>query len=110
MNAETASTDEQRQRGLMFRKTLAPDAGMIFVWNQDTSEGFWMKNTLVPLSVAFVDAGGTIIDIQDMAPQTEDVHYSPRPYRYAIEANQGYFAARGIAAGDRAVAQPGAQH
>ena len=101
MNAETASTPSQRETGLMYRKVLPSNSGMIFVWNTDTSDRFWMKNTFIPLSVAFVDSSGEIIDIQAMAPQTEDLHASPRPYRYAIEANQGYFVAKGIGPGDR---------
>lgn len=101
MNAETAATPDQRQSGLMYRRDLPLDAGMVFIWSDDTGDGFWMKNTYIPLSVAFVDSSGTIIGIQDMAPLTEDLHFSPHPYRYAIEANQGYFASRHISAGGR---------
>jgi uncharacterized membrane protein (UPF0127 family) len=73
---------------------------MLFVWPEDTASGFWMKDTLIPLSIAFIDAGGKIVGIQDMQPLDETLHHSPSPYRYAVEANQGWFAERGIAVGD----------
>ena len=75
---------------------------MLFVFPNDTSAAFWMKDTLIPLSIAFVKADGTIVHIEDMQPQTETNHYSTEPYRYAIEANVGWFAAQGISAGDKA--------
>jgi len=100
---EVADSAEERAQGLMRRESLPEDTGMLFVWPEDTESGFWMKDTLVPLSIAFVDAGGTIVDIQDMAPLDETLHYSASPYRYAIEAGQGWFAENGIAVGDRVV-------
>ena len=97
---EIADTPEERARGLMNRESLPEDAGMLFVWPEDTASGFWMKDTVIPLSIAFIDAGGKIVGIQDMQPLDETLHHSPSPYRYAVEANQGWFAERGIAAGD----------
>ncbi len=76
---------------------------MLFVFPSDTSAAFWMKDTLIPLSIAFVKADGTIVHIEDMEPRTETNHHSTEPYRYAIEANVGWFAARGISVGDKAV-------
>ncbi len=84
----------------MFRESLAEDAGMLFVFERETEAGFWMKNTLVPLSIAFISAGGVILHIEDMEPLTENLHYSPQPYRYAVEANQGWFARNSIGVGD----------
>lgn len=97
---EVADTPEERSVGLMNRESLAEDAGMLFIWPEDTGSGFWMKDTLIPLSVAFIDAEGVIVDIQDMQPLDETLHQSPAPYRYAVEANQGWFAGHGIEPGD----------
>ncbi len=100
LEVEVASTPEERRRGLMSRPSLAPDAGMLFVFPEDSGSAFWMKDTLIPLSIAFISADGRVIDIQDMRPLDETLHYSPEPYRYAIEANQGWFEAHGVQAGD----------
>ncbi len=80
----------------MNRTSLAPDDGMVFVWDGDVREGFWMKNTLIPLSVAFISGNGTIVDIEDMAPLTLTDHRPAVPYRYAVEANQGFFSRNDI--------------
>ncbi len=85
----------------MDRTSLSPDDGMIFIWGHDVREGFWMKDTLIPLSVAFVAADGMIVNIQDMAPLTLDDHRPPVPYRYAVEANQGFFPRHSIQAGNK---------
>ena len=98
---EVADTAEERAKGLMGRESLPADRGMLFDFQEPTQAGFWMKNTLIPLSIAFVDGDGTIVHIEDMQPETEDIHASPKPYRYAIEVNQGWYAAHGISAGDR---------
>lgn len=98
--AEIADEDAERSRGLMFRESLPEDAGMIFVYQNDHNGGFFMKNTLIPLSIAFVAADGTIIDIQDMEPETLDTHRPDDSYRYAIEVNQGWYERNGIAVGD----------
>ncbi|MEM7736107.1 MAG: DUF192 domain-containing protein [Deinococcota bacterium] len=107
---EVASTSGERQRGLMFRTSMPEDSGMMFVFEGDRTGGFWMYNTFLPLSIAYIDGDGVIVTIRDMQPcagrtQTEcsqeAAAYLPTaPYRYALEVNQGYFAARGIEAGD----------
>ncbi len=102
LDVEVARTEAERSRGLMHRSELAADSGMIFVWEHPTQGGFWMKDTLIPLSIAFIAADGTIIDIQNMEPQTLVSHSPGRPYNYAIEVNWGYFTENGIEPGDRA--------
>jgi len=97
---EIARTPEQHARGLMFRPSLPDDQGMLFIFGSQSSEGFWMHNTLIPLSVAFIDRDGTILDIQDMQPQTDDVHPPAKPYWYALEVNQGWYARNGVKVGD----------
>jgi hypothetical protein len=98
---ELARTAGERSRGLMFREELAEDGGMLFVYEEDTEAGFWMKDTLIPLSIAFIAADGTILDIQDMEPLSEDTHRPPEPYRYALEVNQGWFREHGLGREDR---------
>ena len=101
IEAEVAASDAQRQQGLMHRKELPAQAGMLFVFPQDNTHCMWMRNTLLPLSVAFVDAQGAIINIEDMQPQTENNHCARKPARYALEMNLGWFAQRGIKPGTR---------
>lgn len=101
IEAEVAATDSHRQTGLMNRRSMAQQRGMLFVFAEENTHCMWMRNTLLPLSVAFVDAGGNIINIEDMQPQTEDNHCARRPARYALEMNRGWFAQRGIAAGSK---------
>lgn len=98
---QVASTRAQQERGLMFVGELPADRGMLFVFSEPTSLGFWMRDTTVPLSVAWLTADRVVIDVQDMQPLSEDVHRSPRPYRLAVEANRGWFAAHGAHPGDR---------
>ena len=74
---------------------------MLFIFSGDTEAGFWMKDTLIPLSIAFIAADGTILDVQEMEPLSEDKHRPPAPYRYALEVNQGWFEERGFGTGDR---------
>lgn len=97
---EIADTPEERRVGLMNRETLPAGAGMLFLFPEDTEAGFWMKDTLVPLSIAFIDSAGQIIDIQDMEPLDETLHNPPGPYKYALEANQGWYDDNGIEVGD----------
>jgi len=99
IHAEVAGDMASRSQGLMFRKSLGPNAGMVFIFDEEAQHCMWMKNTLVPLSVAFLDASGTIINIEDMAPQTEDTHCARRPARYALEMARGWFASRGVKPG-----------
>lgn len=98
---EVANTELEREQGLMYRKSLDADSGMVFVWTQPVLESFWMENTYIPLSVAFLGADGRIQVIQDMAPLTTDLHTPARPYLYAIETNQGLFKKYGIGVGDK---------
>lgn len=101
LNAEIADDPEERQIGLMFRESLGEDFGMIFIWPQDTNSGFWMQNTLIPLTIAFVRADGTIIAFEDMEPETTELHTSPEPFRYAVEANQHWFEDNKVKVGDK---------
>lgn len=91
IRAEIVDTDTSRRTGLMHRKHLAPDAGMLFIFEQADYHCFWMKNTLIPLSIAFVDADNIIIDIQDMQPHSLDSHCPAKPAAQALEMNQGWF-------------------
>ena len=97
--AEVAATDNSRTTGLMHRRMLPENRGMLFVFPYPSPLNFWMMNTYVPLSIAFLDESGAIINIADMKPLTTDPHPSTRPARYALEMNQGWFAKRGIKAG-----------
>ena len=101
IDAQLAATSEQRQVGLMFRKDMPQHEGMIFVFEQASQQCFWMKNTLLPLSAAFVADDGTIVNIEDMKPQTLDSHCSAKPVRYVLEMNKGWFAKKGIKAGSK---------
>jgi len=98
IDAEVASDDAARARGLMFRQSLGASEGMLFVFARRDTQCFWMRNTVIPLSIAFLDDDGTVINVADMAAQTDTAHCSAQPVRYALEMNQGWFAARGIAA------------
>ncbi|MDQ2806166.1 MAG: DUF192 domain-containing protein [Chloroflexota bacterium] len=97
---EIADTPIRQERGLMNRTTMAEDQGMIFVFPAATDVAFWMHDTLLPLSIAFIDANRRIVDLQDMQPLDETLHSSAQPYVYALEVNQGYFRRHGIAVGD----------
>jgi uncharacterized membrane protein (UPF0127 family) len=99
IEAEVAASDQNRQIGLMNRAAMAPQRGMLFVFPQENTHCMWMRNTLIPLSVAFLDAEGTIINIENMQPQTENNHCAKVPARYALEMNLGWFAQRGIKPG-----------
>ncbi len=101
IQAEVASNDATRAKGLMHRKELAPNSGMLFVFEQPNVQCFWMRNTLIPLSIAFILDDGTIANIADMAPMTENSHCSVAPVRYTLEMEQGWFAKRGITAGKK---------
>ena len=100
VSVDVARTDAQREHGLMGRRDLGPRDGMIFVFDRDDHLAFWMKNTPTPLSIAFVSAGGRILQIEDMQPFSETVIRSRLSARYALEMKQGAFAALGIREGD----------
>ncbi len=108
MLVEIADTPEARGLGLMFRPSLDPDAGMLFDFGEETTSSFWMANTILPLSIAFIQADGTIIDIEDMQPLDTTSVGPGAPYWYALETNQGYFRAHNITPGDK-VTLPGEQ-
>lgn len=97
--AEVAANDGVRMQGLMYRRMLPENRGMLFVFREVAQHSMWMMNTYVPLSVAFIDENGIIVNIADMEPQTRDTHAAARPVRYALEANRGWFKKRGIKAG-----------
>jgi len=99
IRAELAYTFETRAQGLMFRKSLGPNEGMLFVFPQAEPHCMWMKNTLIPLSVAFIDEKGRIVSISEMRPQTETSHCAAAPAKFALEMNRGWFAAKGLKAG-----------
>jgi uncharacterized membrane protein (UPF0127 family) len=106
IRAQVAQTPEQREIGLMFRKSMASNDGMLFIFEAPATQCFWMKNTLIPLAVAFVGDDGTIINLDEMKPQTLDPHCSTQPARYVLEMNQGWFTKRGIKAGSKLTGQP----
>ena len=97
--AEVAYTDPTRSQGLMYRRMLPENRGMLFVFRETALHAMWMMNTNVPLSVAFLDPKGVIINIEDMEPQTQDTHPALKPAKYALEMNKGWFAKRGIKPG-----------
>ena len=99
VEAEVAATLDTRMSGLMQRTLMAPQRGMLFVFPEVAKHCMWMRNTLLPLSVAFLDEKGRIINIEDMQPQTEDNHCATAPARYALEMNLGWFKSRGLGAG-----------
>lgn len=99
--AQVAQTPLQRQIGLMNRKEMPQHEGMLFIFEEPSQQCFWMKNTLLPLTAAFVADDGTIVNLADMKPQTLDSHCSVQPVRYVLEMNQGWFAKKGIKAGAR---------
>ena len=97
---EVAQTPEETSHGLMGRKHLDKDEGMLFIFETEDYHGFWMKDTLIPLSIAFIDRGGRIVWITEMKPLTLDSHVPPRPVLYALEMNKGWFSSHGVKAGD----------
>jgi uncharacterized protein len=101
IQAEVVSEPGSRSQGLMHRKSLAQNAGMLFVFDEHAVHCMWMKNTLIPLSVAFLDDRGTIVNIADMEPHSEQSHCAARPVKYALEMNRGWFAARAVKPGAR---------
>jgi len=106
LKVELAVSDEERSRGLMFRKAMGKEDGMLFVFDELGYHSMWMKDTLIPLSVAFIDGEGRIINILDMEPQTLDTHSAAGPARYAIETNKGWFAEKKIKPGDKVTGLP----
>ena len=101
IKAEVAQTEGQQAVGMMFRKEMGANEGMLFANAQAGGRCFWMRNTLIPLSIAFIDEDGTIVNIADMQPQSDASHCSAKPVRFALEMRQGWFSKRGIKAGFR---------
>lgn len=101
IDAQVAQTPQSREIGLMFRREMPQQEGMLFVFSAPSVQCFWMKNTLLPLTAAFVADDGTIVNMVDMAPQTTDSHCSAKPVRFVLEMNQGWFAHKGLKAGSK---------
>ena len=99
IDAEVAATDERRYTGLMHRFSMPPDHGMLFVYAVPHPQSYWMRNTYIPLSIAFIDVAGRIINIEDMSPQDERSTWSAGPALYALEMKKGWFAQKGIRPG-----------
>ncbi|GAO22917.1 hypothetical protein ALISP_2737 [Alicycliphilus sp. B1] len=106
IDAQVAASPQERQIGLMFRRDMPQHEGMLFVFEQPATQCFWMKNTLLPLTAAFVADDGTIVNLADMKPMSEDSHCSARPVRFVLEMNQGWFARKGLKAGSRLAGEP----
>jgi len=106
ITAEVATTPQSRMIGLMMRERLAPNHGMLFVFEDKSQHCFWMRNTLIPLSIAFIEDDGTILSIADMFPKSEASTCPPRAVRYALEMDQGWFAKRGVIAGNKITGLP----
>ena len=99
IHAELADSDAARMRGLMFRKALAPNHGMLFLFDETATHCMWMRNTLLPLSVAFIDDHFAIVNVEEMKAQTDDTHCARHGVRYALEMDAGWFKQRGLGAG-----------
>jgi uncharacterized protein len=106
IRAQVARTPDQRATGLMHRKDMPQHEGMLFVFEQPSVQCFWMKNTLLPLSIAFLADDGTVVNVRDMQPQALDSHCSDKPVRYVLEMNQGWFAKRGVKPGSKLTGSP----
>ena len=101
ITAELATTPQSRTVGMMFREKTAPNHGMLFVFEYKAQQCFWMRNTPLPLSIAFIDEDGTILQISEMAPKSEALHCSQHPVRFALEMEQGWFAKKGARVGSK---------
>lgn len=99
IRAELANTDESRAEGLMHRKSMPVNNGMLFVFNREARYCMWMHDTLMPLSVAFLDGQGRIINVEEMQPQTENTHCATKPAKFALEMNAAWFKRRGLGVG-----------
>ncbi|MFM6992071.1 MAG: DUF192 domain-containing protein [Rhodoferax sp.] len=101
LQVQIAQTPEQHATGLMFRTEMPQQEGMLFVFSAASQQCFWMKNTLIPLTAAFVADDGTIVNLENMEPQTTQSHCSAKPVRYVLEVNQGWFGKKGLKSGDK---------
>lgn len=109
VDAEVARTPEERAKGLMYRENVPAGTGMLFVFDEEGPQSFWMANTYVPLDIAFIDASYTVVDIQQMEPLTTDSHQSAAPALFALEVPKGWCAAHGVHVGSVAQVKFGAQ-
>jgi uncharacterized membrane protein (UPF0127 family) len=106
MDIQVALTPEQHQIGLMYRSEMPQNEGMLFVFDAPRKQCFWMKNTILPLTAAFIADDGSIVNLEDMKPQTTDSHCSLKPVRYVLEMNQGWFGKKGLKAGSKLAGRP----
>lgn len=106
IDAQLAATPEQRTVGLMHRQEMPAHEGMLFAFEEATVQCFWMKNTLIPLTAAFVADDGTVVNLEDMKPQSTESHCSKKPVRYVLEMNQGWFSKKGVKAGFKLGGKP----
>lgn len=106
IDAQVATTGEEQATGLMYRKEMPQHEGMLFVFQSPSPLCFWMKNTLIPLTAAFIDDDGTIVNLEDMKPKSLDSHCAKKPVRYVLEMNQGWFAKKGFKAGTKLSGRP----
>ncbi|MBK7282797.1 DUF192 domain-containing protein [Candidatus Aalborgicola defluviihabitans] len=106
IDAQVAVTSEEQQIGLMFRQEMPQHEGMLFVFDEPSRLCFWMKNTLLPLTAAFIADDGTIVNLEDMKPKTLDSHCAIKPVRYVLEMNKGWFAKKGLKAGAKLTGNP----
>ncbi len=106
IRAAVAKTPQQRQIGLMFRRAMAQHEGMLFIFDEASPQCFWMKNTPLPLTIAFLADDGTVVNLADMQPQALDTHCSAKPVRFVLEMHQGWFAKRGLKAGAKISGPP----
>lgn len=106
IQAQVAATDGQRATGLMYRQDMPVNEGMLFVFEQPAIQCFWMRNTLLPLTAAFIADDGSIVNLADMQPLSDRSHCSARPVRFVLEMNQGWFTKRGLKAGSRLAGPP----
>ena len=106
IDVQLAISPEEKQIGLMWRKEMPQHEGMLFIFDMPSKQCFWMKNTLLPLTAAFVADDGTIVNLEDMKPQTLESHCSTKPVRYVLEMNKGWFAKKGIKAGAKLTGAP----
>ncbi|MDD5028067.1 MAG: DUF192 domain-containing protein [Rhodoferax sp.] len=106
IDTQVAATPDQRSTGLMHRRQMPTGEGMLFIFEQPSEQCFWMKNTLIPLTTAFVGDDGTIVNLADMKPMTTESHCSSKPVRYVLEMNQGWFDKKGIKAGFKLMGRP----
>ena len=106
INAQVAATPQQRSTGLMFRQQMPQGEGMLFVFEQPSQQCFWMKNTPLPLTAAFVADDGSIVNLVDMKPLSTESHCSSKPVRYVLEMNQGWFGKKGLKAGSKLAGPP----